>query len=149
MTYKTFKNLLTGMLIGDNTIPRDDDVILSLLEYAFTTIATKADSLRLMSVGSESDILRLAQEGYLIRFPEMPLTDDSTLDIDQELCYPAARLVASILSKNKPQEHAAIADREIKDYNAKVYELMSTIQNATEEIKDNTLPSQEEIIWPQ
>jgi len=133
MTYKTFKNVVKGLLTGDNVLPNDEEVILGLLEYAYTTVATKADSLRLLSVGSATDVLRLAQEGYLVRFPELPVMDDDELDLDKELCYPVARFVASFLSKEKAAVHVAAAEREIKDYNAKVWEMLSSIQNGLDE----------------
>ena len=148
MTYKTFKNIVKGLLTGDNVLPSDPDVILALLEYAYTRIATKADSLRLMSVGSATEVLRLAQDGYLVRFPELPILDEDELDIDQELCYPVARYVAADLSKDKAEVHMAAADREIKDYNAKVWEMMSTIQSGLDEKERvDFLSDRENLLW--
>ena len=148
MTYKTFKNVLRGMLTGDNVIPTDEDVMLALLEYGFTTVATKADSLRLMSAGTATEVLRLSQDGQLIRFPRLPAMDEDELDIDKELCYPTAHYIAANLSKEKAAMHISAADREISDYNAKVWEMMDTIQRGMEASVDaEALATGRERLW--
>jgi len=128
MTYKVLKSVVTGLLTGDNRLPADADVLMGLLSYALTTVATKADSLHLMTLSTEEDILRLAQGDYLIRRPLLPLDDTSELDIDEELGFAVARLMTSMLSKEKGGIHVQAADRIILDYNAKVYEITEQMQ---------------------
>ena len=128
MTYQFLQNITTGLLTGDNKLPTDDDVLLSLLSYALTTVATKADSLHLMTLSTEVEVLRLGQGDYLIRRPNLPLSVYDTIDIDEELGFAVARLIASMVSKEKGGIHVQAADRMILDYNAKVYEIIHQMQ---------------------
>jgi hypothetical protein len=126
MTFKKFKNLTAGLLTGDNVLPKDDDVTLALLDDAFTTISDKAEALHLLTMNQSEAIARLAVGDYLSRVPNLPVNDEDELDIDEELCSAAARLVAAMLSKNKPRVHEAKAAERIADYNSKVYQLMES-----------------------
>lgn len=123
MTYSLFKSITTGLLTGDNTLPTDATVLQGLVQYALTTVATQADSLHLMTLSTTADVLRLAQGDYLIRMPIPPVEDTDIIDIDEELTFAVARYMASYLSKDKGGIHVNSADRIIKDYNAKVYEI--------------------------
>ena len=135
MTYQILQNVTAGLLTGDNRLPNEEEIVLALLSYAITTVATKADSLHLMTLSTDVDVLRLAQGDYLIRRPNLPelLTDE--LDIDDELGFAVARLIASMVSKDKGGIHVQAADRIILDYNAKVYEIIHQMQ--TEILDEN------------
>ena len=126
MTYGTLKSITTGLLIGDNVLPSDGAVLIGLLEYAMSTVAMQADSLHLMTLNADANILRRAQGDYLIRTPSMPLTDDEHIDIDDELAFAVARYLASYVSRDKGGIHVQAADRIIKDYNAKTWELLGS-----------------------
>lgn len=128
MTYQTLLNLTTGYLTGDNVLPKDDDVKLALLESAFSEIADKADSLHLMTLSATTDVLRLGEGAYLIRMPLLPSALSDVLDIDHELCFPLARILASYLSKDKGGIHVNAANRRILDYNAKVLDIKESLK---------------------
>ena len=124
MTYKTFKSITTGLLIGDNVLPEDDEVLQGLVQYALTTVATKAESLHLMTLSTTANVLRLSQGNYLIRIPETPEWEEDLMDIDEELTFAVARFVASYISKEKGGIHVQAANRIILDFNAKTYEII-------------------------
>ena len=128
MTYKMLKNITSGLLIGDNKLPEDPEVLLGLVQYALTTVATQADSLHLMTLSTTANVLRLAQGDYLIRMPEVPALSEDVIDIDEELTFAVARYIASYLSREKGGIHVQAADRIIKDYNAKTYEITEQMQ---------------------
>ena len=128
MTYQTLQNLIAGLLTGDNRLPNEPEIVLSMLEYALTTVATKADSLHLMTLSTEVDVLRMGVGDYLIRRPSLPILLTDNLDIDDELGFAVARLIASMVSKEKGGIHVQAADRIILDYNAKVYEIIDQMQ---------------------
>jgi hypothetical protein len=137
MTYKLFKAITTGLLTGDNVLPQSPDVMTGLMQYALTTVATQADSLHLMTLSTTVDVLRLAQGDYLIRMPVPPVVDTDLLDIDDELAFAVARYLASYVSKEKGGIHVQAADRIIKDYNAKTYEITEQMQ--TEALAANVI----------
>jgi len=128
MTYSMLKNITTGLLTGDNVLPSDSDVLSGLLQYALTTVAMQADSLHLMTLSTTADVLRLAQGDYLIRTPATPILDTDLVDIDEELMFAVARYLASYISKEKGGIHVQAADRIIKDYNAKTWEILEQMQ---------------------
>jgi len=122
LTYAVFKSVTTGLLTGDNVLPKDDEVLNGLVQYALITVATQADSLHLLTLDTNANILRLANSDYLIRMPVAPVASTDLLDIDEELTFAVARYVASYLSKAKGGIHVNAASRIIKDYNAKTWE---------------------------
>ena len=128
MTYGGLKSLVTGLLIGDNAIPKDDAVIKSLLSYAFDMIANKAEALRLMTMNSTEEIVRLGPGEYLVRKPNLPTLDTDELDIDHELCFVAARYIAAMLSKEKIKIHQDYGDDGILRYNGKVYQILEKVE---------------------
>ena len=128
MDYGELKSLTTGLLIGDNVLPTDEDVMRGLVKYALTTVATQADSLHLMTLSTTADVLRLAQGDYLIRRPESPIDDVDLLDIDEELAFAVSRYVASYLSRDKGGIHVNAAKRIILDYNSKTYEIIDQME---------------------
>jgi len=132
------QNITTGLLTGDNVLPKNEDVLQGLVAYALTDVATRADSLHLMTLSTTADVLRLAQGDYLIRRPNTPEDGVDELDIDSELGFAVARIVASMLSKEKGGIHANEATRIILNYNAKVYEITEQMAN---EATNEGLPS--------
>ena len=128
MTYGGLKSLVTGLLIGDNVIPKDDAVMKSLLSYAFDMIANKAEALRLMTINSTEEIVRLGPGEYLVRKPNLPEIDTDELDIDHELCFVAARYIATMLSKEKIKIHQDYGDDGILRYNGKVYQILEKVE---------------------
>jgi hypothetical protein len=135
MTFGNLKYTVKGLLIGDNTIPtKESGVLIALLDMAFHYVGSRAKSLHLLTLNKDENIMRLDQGDYLARTPKLPLhnstlddIDNVILDIDHELCFPVARLIASYVCKDKrvAQLHVAEADRMISEYNAKVEEIMT------------------------
>lgn len=138
MTYGQLKSLTSGLLIGDNNLPKDDAIVKSLLSYAFNMISNKAEALRLMTMSSTEDIIRLGPGEYLVRTPKMPESDAEELDIDHELGFVAARYIASIISKEKIAIHQQYGDDEILKYNGKVYQILEKVKIEEENKKCNT-----------
>ena len=128
MTYGMLKNITSGLLTGDNVLPTDDGTMLGLLSYALTTTAERADSLHLMTLSTTANILRLAQGDYLIRVPELPENDEDMIDIDEELMFAVARLLASYISAEKGGIHMNEYKRIILNYNAKTWEINDHMQ---------------------
>ena len=137
MTYGGLKSLVTGLLIGDNVIPKDDAVMKSLLSYAFYMIANKAEALRLMTINSTEEIVRLGPGEYLVRKPNLPALDTDELDIDHELCFVAARYIAAMLSKEKIKIHQDYGDDGILRYNGKVYQILEKVEIEKKMICEN------------
>ena len=128
MTYGELKSLTAGLLIGDNNIPKDDSTFKALLSYAFNMISNKAEALRLMTMTSTEDIIRLGPGEYLVRRPNIPTSDSDELDIDHELGFVAARYIASMISKEKVAIHQQYGDDEILKYNGKVYQILEKVK---------------------
>lgn len=138
MTYGNLKLLVTGLLIGDNVLPKDDNVIKQLLEYSFSMVSDTAEALHLLTLNKDQeDIQRFAHGEYLMRKPKLPESDSDELDIDHELCFALARFIASMISKEKMAIHQNEANNIILKYNGKVYQILdnlTTLDNLT--IKD-------------
>jgi len=138
MTYGQLKSLTSGLLIGDNSLPKDDAIFKSLLSYAFNMISNKAEALRLMTMNSTEDIIRLGPGEYLVRTPKIPESDEEELDIDHELGFAAARYIASMISKEKIAIHQQYGDDEILKYNGKVYQILEKVKIEAENAKECT-----------
>lgn len=128
MTFLTLKYTAEGLLTGDNKLPKENTVLLALLSMAYTYIANKCQVLNLMTLDKSEEILRLGKGQYLVRKPSLPVEDSDELDIDDELGYVAASLVASYVSKDKSALHQMRADDGIRNYNAKVNELVESLK---------------------
>jgi len=128
MTYLQLKNTVKGLLVGDLMLPKEDEVVVALLGMAYNHIGMHAQALHLLTLDKDSEILRIGVDEYMTRKPDLPNTDDSMLDIDDELGYVAARLIASYVSKEKAGMHYAAATEMIRDYNGKVYEILDSIK---------------------
>ena len=61
-------------------------------------------------------------------------TNNQLIDIDEELTFAVARYIASYVSREKGGIHVNAADRIIKDYNAKTYEILAQMQAEAEEL---------------
>lgn len=132
MTYAKLKTLTQAYLISDNKLPPEPEVFLVLTESALLEVATRAESLHLMTLSKSDNILRLAYGEYMIRVPESPLLDSDYVDIDEELVPAVARIIASSISKDKGGMHATVANRLILDFNAKTYGMLDTVTQKAE-----------------
>lgn len=128
MTYGRLKATTTGLLTGDNVLSNDPEVLLGLLEMAFNDTVTHADALHLMTLNKDNDVARLANGPFLMRYPALPTRDEDDMDIDNELCFPIARFLASYISSEKARVHFSEAKRLIRDYNGKVYEILESVK---------------------
>ena len=131
MTLGLLKNIVKGLSLGDTTPPADNGVFIGLLAYAFNVIGNKAESFHLLTLNRHDDLLRMAGGDYFLRVPKLPEKDEDELDIDDELGYVAARYICSMISEKKAQLHEVKAEELIRDYNAKVYQIMEEIQYNT------------------
>lgn len=128
MTLGLLKNIVKGLMIGDNNPPTDNGVFIGLLAYAFNMIGNKTESFHLLTLNRRQELLRMASGDYFMRVPELPNVDTDELDIDNELGFVAARFVCSMISKDKAALHVSMAEELIRDYNAKVYQIMEEVQ---------------------
>lgn len=128
MTYLMLKNVTKGLLVGDNVLPKDPNVVLAQLAMAYNYIANKCPVMSLMTLDNTEEILRLGSGSYKVRVPDLPESDDEELDIDDDLGFVAANLMAMYTSKNKKQYFAAEAEKLINIYNAKVYDIQESFK---------------------
>ena len=128
MTYRALKYVATGLLTGDNKLPKEEDVLKALLGMALNYISNKCTVLNLMTLDKSGSIYRIGTGKHMQRRPDMPKDDDSELDIDDDLGYVAASLIASYVSEAKVALHQTRADTAIRDYNAKVTEILESIR---------------------
>lgn len=128
MKYKELKVLVSALLVGDNRITSNEAELKSLLMLAFNDIASRAQSLRLMTKSMNKEVLRGSVGDYLTRYPELPENDESELDMDKDLCFAAARFIASYVSKNKPAVHVEEGEKMIRLFNGKVNSMIESIQ---------------------
>ena len=121
MTYGDLKYLVKALLIGDNTLTKDNNEVLVLLAYAYDKIANQSDALKLFTADSVNNrILRQGPGNMYVRKPLMPEDDADILDIDDELCFVAARYICSFVSREKGGIHVNEAMSLIRLYNQKV-----------------------------
>ncbi len=128
MKYKELKVLVSALLVGDNKITSNEAELKSLLMLAFNDIASRAQSLRLMTKSMNKEVLRGSVGVYLTRYPELPEDDESELDMDKDLCFAAARFIASYVSKNKPAVHVEEGEKMIRLFNSKVNSMIESVQ---------------------
>lgn len=131
MIYKELKTLTKGLLSSDFPLPEDDASVKALLGMAYSYIADKCQVLNLQTEDKSAMIQRLGRGKHLVRVPELPDEDSSELDIDHELGYAAASLVASYVSEKKVAIHQGRADDIIRSYNAKVDEFLESYDETT------------------
>jgi len=96
----------------------------------FFIIASKIQVLRLLTTNQNENVLRTAEGDYLVRFPDLPTADDNELDIDHELCFASARLLASFIAKEpeRVNYHERKADEIMDYYQKKVASVMNQIR---------------------
>lgn len=128
MTLALLKNVVKGLMIGDNNPPTDNGIFIGLLAYAFNMIGNKTESFHLLTLNRRQELLRMASGDYFMRVPELPVAETDELDIDNELGFVAARFICSMISKDKAAMHISMAEELIRDYNAKVYQIMEEVQ---------------------
>lgn len=128
MTYGNLKALTAALLIGDNKLPKEDEILLPLLEYAFHNVSEKAESLHLMTENRNKNLTRSSRKDMYIRKPRLPESDGDELDIDDELCFAVSEYIASFLSAEKINMHIAKAEQLIILYNNKIDSVLSDIR---------------------
>jgi len=121
MTYGNLKNLVRALLIGDQTLTKNEAEILVLVEYAFDKVANEADALKLFTEDVAANrILRSGPGRQFVRKPALPTNDADEMDIDNELCFAVARYICSFVSREKGGIHINEAGNLIRAYNNKV-----------------------------
>lgn len=133
MTYGNLKITARTLLTSDFQLPEEDEGIIALLGMAYNYIVDKCDVLNLNTLDKSSDVVRLGRGNYMIRKPDMPVADTDELDIDDDLGYAAASLIASYISEKKTPIHQARADDKIRSYNAKVDEYIERLKAADDD----------------
>jgi len=129
MIYKDFKHLVEALLIGDTSLTKNDDEIIVLLRYAFERIANEADAMKLFTTENPNErIVRNGPGGLYVRMPKVPEYEEEELDIDEELCFAAARFVCSFVSLQKVDLHLREASKVINSYNQKVQTFFETLE---------------------
>jgi hypothetical protein len=129
MTYRDFKHLVEALLIGDVTLTENDEEILVLLRYAYERIANEADALKLFTTENPNEqIVRNGPGKLFVRMPKVPEFEDDELDIDEELCFAAARFICSFVSTAKVDLHLREASKIINSYNQKVQTFFETLE---------------------
>ena len=121
MTYGNLKYLVKALLIGDVSLSKDNNEVKVLLSYAFDKIANETDALKLFTaVSTDKQIIRQGPGKLFVRMPILPEDDADELDIDEELCFVAARYICSFVSREKGGIHVNEAMTLIRAYNHKV-----------------------------
>lgn len=129
MTLKRFKHLVNALLIGDTVLTDNGEELLALLGYAFERISNNADALKLFTTDIVDErIIRNGPGNTFIRLPRLPEYEEDELDIDEELCYAAARYVCSFISKEKVMLHIQEAEKVINSYNQKVQAFLENVE---------------------
>lgn len=128
MTYAGLKTVTRALLSGDFPLPDDEAAIKALLGMAYSYIVDKCQVLTLQTQDKSADIQRLGRGNQLVRTPDLPEKDTDELDMDDELCYAVASLLASYMTEKKTVVHQARADDIIRSYNAKVDEFIESIE---------------------
>ena len=124
MTYEGLQNILKVMLSGDKTIPKDNTLLLAMLEMAYIEIASKCTALKLLTSNPADRIIREGFSGTYVRMPSLPENPTDELDIDMELVPAVARIIASYITKDNIKTHIALADEIIRLYESKVRAFM-------------------------
>jgi len=122
MKWGRLKGLTNMILSGDTMFPEEEEKALALLEYAFESVAIKADTQKLIMIDPtdeelQSNVVRVNAEGNFVRRPVLPKSDNDELDIDDGLVFALARLMASFLSAEKFKYHYQVSDSIIQKYN--------------------------------
>lgn len=134
MTYADLKTLTKALLTSDFPLPDTDAATKALLSMAYNYLVDKCQVLNLQTQDKSEAIQRLGRGDFLVRKPDLPKNDKDELDMDEDLCYAVASLLASYLSDKKIAIHQARADEIIRSYNAKVDEFIESAKEMTGEV---------------
>lgn len=134
MTYADLKTLTKALLTSDFPLPDTEAATKALLSMAYNYLVDKCQVLNLQTQDKSESIQRLGRGDFLVRKPDLPKNDKDELDIDEELCYAVASLLASYLSDKRVAIHQARADEIIRSYNAKVDEFIESAKEMTGEV---------------
>lgn len=134
MTYADLKTLTKALLTSDFPLPDTEVATKALLSMAYNYLVDKCQVLNLQTQDKSEAIQRLGRGDFLVRKPDLPKNDKDELDIDEDLCYAVASLLASYLSDKKIAIHQARADEIIRSYNAKVDEFIESAKEITGEV---------------
>lgn len=126
MTYADLKTLTKALLTSDFPLPDTEAATKALLSMAYNYLVDKCQVLNLQTEDKSDNIQRLGRGDFLVRKPELPKNDKDELDIDEDLCYAVASLIASYISDKRIAIHQARADEIIRSYNAKVDEFIES-----------------------
>ena len=128
MTYKRLQATTNGFLTGDMVLTSEPNQLLGLLEMALYDVSVHADSMHLLTYNRDNDVVRLGMGKFVVRAPKLPVDSDEEMDIDNELCFAVARLLASYTSSEKMSLHFNEAKRIMRNYNSKVYEILESVK---------------------
>ena len=120
MTWCRLQALVSALLSGDNTLTKDIEGRLALLEYAFEEVLMLADVTGLTLSDQNGNQIRNTTGGYVNR-PSLPETDEDEVNIDKGVIFAVARLIASYVSKEKFSLHRKEAEEIIRRFNRAVY----------------------------
>lgn len=134
MTYADLKTLTKALLTSDFPLPDTEAATKALLSMAYSYLVDKCQVLNLQTQDKSEAIQRLGRGDFLVRKPDLPKNDKDELDVDEELCYAVASLLASYLSDKRVAIHQARADEIIRSYNAKVDEFIESAKEMTGEV---------------
>jgi len=123
MTWGRLQALAEALLAGDHTLTTNPEGRIALLQYAIEEIADRADVLYLETDDVTVDRVRKSYNQFIIRRPDLPSDDSDTIELDVSLCFAAARLIASYISKEKYNVHRDFAIELIQLWNQKVMSL--------------------------
>lgn len=124
MKYRELKHLVDVLLTGDTATPEDDAYFLAGCRYAFEVIAMNCDVAKLSFSAEEfkaltepREVIRVNLEtGRTIVRPQVPVSPDDIIDLDEGVCFTAARLIASLISYEKGEYHRRLAMDELAMY---------------------------------
>jgi len=128
MTFKDLKSLTSVLLTGDVVLPENSDQFIMLLRYSFERVANEADALKLFTTENPNErIVRNGPGGLFVRMPHVPEYEEDEIDLDEELCFAAARYICSFVSAQKAPLHIQEAGKIINSYNQKVQTFFETL----------------------
>jgi len=124
MTWKRMKALVSALLSGDHILPDDEESRIALLQYALEETVDLSQALKLeVSEDEPVDAILIGYNNMKFRKPNLPINDDSEIDIDDGLTYAVARFMTSYLSMEKFNVHRGMAKELCKRYSDKVESL--------------------------
>lgn len=136
MTWGHLQTLVSSLLVDNITLHKEHNRRIALLDYALNEVAHRATALRLQTtdITSNNAIKIDYTEIYYTRKPVLPESDDDIIDIDNDLCYPVARFMASFITitSGNPYEskvHKDEAIHMINRYNDNLEAIKDALEN--------------------